>query len=426
MRLVGLASFAIALACAGAGGTSADRVVQFGTDRDDMAWAVAAWGDAVVAAGSTDHPFDKVCDKDTRDEEAYVRQFDAATLREGWSIAFGTKSSDTVRAIEADDSGIYVVGTTGGSLDGPFAGGHRDVFVRRLSHDGKVVAGRQIGTRGLDEGLAVALHGGSVWVAGGTTGDLCASHPGPRTTCAAGREDGFVARLDLDLNVLAVAQVGSDRFEEATGLAVDDRWVVVVGGTAGRVGAREVGKTDAWVARLTHDLELREVHQYGSPASDFARDVALWNGDTFVVGRTEGTIPPGADRGRRTDNDAYLYRVPFDGKEPWVVTWGDATGGAASRIVADATGLYTVGSGGMGFVKHECAPVDQRGDVRKWTHAGSLVWEVPIDTPDVEDEAMGLAVSPAGVFVSGKTLGTLGARRVGAYDAWVAYVRDAR
>jgi hypothetical protein len=318
MRVLGLMTGALVLACAGVGRRPADPVVQFGTDRDDTAWTVAAWDGAIYAAGSTDHVFDKVCDTDTRDEQAYVSRFDAATLAPAWNTPFGTPAADTVRAIEADETGIYVVGTTGGALDGPFAGGRHDVFVRRLSHDGQVFAGRQLGTSQLDEGLALALHGGSVWVAGGTTGDLCAVFPSPRETCAAGREDAFVARLDRDLNVLAVAQLGSDRFEEATGLAVDDQWVVLAGGTGGRLGDRELGKSDAWVARLTHDLEVCEVHQFGSAQSDFARDVALWDGDVFVVGRTEGTVP--------SDNDAYLYRAPFDGKAAWMKTWGDASG----------------------------------------------------------------------------------------------------
>jgi hypothetical protein len=74
----------------------------------------------------------------------------------------------------------------------------------------------------------------------------------------------------------------------------------------------------------------------------------------------------------------------------------------------------------MGSVKHGCDPVDERSEVRRFTHGGELVWEVVIDSPGVEDEVMGLAVSGDGVFASGKTLGTLGERRLGAYDAWVA------
>jgi Beta-propeller repeat len=82
----------------------------------------------------------------------------------------GTVGFDTATGVAANARGVFVVGSTYGSLDGPNKGSE-DAFIRR--YDGGTVWAQQFGTRSDDYASGVAVDSaGNSYVLGGTFGAL--------------------------------------------------------------------------------------------------------------------------------------------------------------------------------------------------------------------------------------------------------------
>jgi hypothetical protein len=137
--------------------------------------AVAADG-SVYVAGATVGTFPGQTSAGSVD--AFVRKYDAAGA-EVWTRQFGTTSGDQARGVAvAADGSVSVAGVSG-----------NDTFVRKYDAAGAGVWTRQFDLASSVQAWGVAAAGGSVYVAGDTTGTL----PGQTS---AGGQDAFVVKLD--------------------------------------------------------------------------------------------------------------------------------------------------------------------------------------------------------------------------------------
>jgi hypothetical protein len=144
---------------------------QWGQEGDDQALSVAADGTGVTAVGYT-HA-DAAGDKPS---QAFIRRYDrAGNLK--WGRTFGTRNSEVAWGVAADGQALTVTGYTYGSLDGRNKGSF-DVFVRRYDRSGAKVWGHQFGTTGADLGMGVAADGAGFTVIGHTTGSLARTNKG--------------------------------------------------------------------------------------------------------------------------------------------------------------------------------------------------------------------------------------------------------
>src|SRR5262245_21385923 len=140
-----------------------------------------------------------------------------------WLRQLGTGSVDAAYAVSADGrGGVYVVGTTEGSLGGANAG-DADAFLSRFASDGRPLWTRQLGTQARDVASAVAANReGAVYIAGLTFGALDRRN--------AGEYDAFVAKYSPRGELLWVRQVGTSAGEFAGSVAVDERGSVYIAG----------------------------------------------------------------------------------------------------------------------------------------------------------------------------------------------------
>jgi Beta-propeller repeat len=123
---------------------------------------------------------------------------------------FGTAGSDGGSGIAANATGVYVVGSTSGSLDGPNKGGS-DAFLRK--YDGGVVWGQQFGTRAFDQATDVAVDSaGNSYVVGNTEGAL-----GFRV----GGTDVFLRKYNSSGIVQWTRQFGTRFYDVASDVALD-------------------------------------------------------------------------------------------------------------------------------------------------------------------------------------------------------------
>jgi len=253
-------------------------------------------------------------------------------------------------------------------------------FVSKLNSDlSSLVGSTFLGGDENDNAIAIALDGsGHLFVAG-----LTPSTNFPGVTAASadssleGAQDGYVARLDLDLSHLVSSFLGGEGDEVARGVAVNTSGdVYVVGETeapdfpgigvqgppadgvctdcSGTVG------DDAFVARLTSDLTAFTAATFlGGTNSESGEAIALdAAGNLYVAGHTLSEDFPGIGvQGSAADavcddcgvaGDPFVARLSPDLTSILAATYvGGGSGDQASAIVLDASGnVYLTGGAG--------------------------------------------------------------------------------
>jgi len=173
--------------CAPAGGLSGG--VQFGSSGDDFAGGIAAGNGSLYVVGTIGGG----------GGTAFISKYNTAGTFE-WEDKFGTYPSDITygRYVAVKSSEIYVVGSTAGSPGGP-NNGEFDAYIRKYNPAGKLDKGWGIGgtlqfgspDRDFADGAAVDSSGG-LYVVGTTHGSLV-SPPGPPAGIST--PDAFLAKI---------------------------------------------------------------------------------------------------------------------------------------------------------------------------------------------------------------------------------------
>src|SRR5262249_15887967 len=168
--------------------------------------------------------------------DPFGRKYDANGI-ELWTREFGGSAADpplvvaeTITAVAVHGSAVYVAGYTLGTLPGQVNAGIFDAFVRKYDTDGNELWTRQFGTVASEEADAVAADDTGVYVGGTTVGVF----PGQTSS---GFSDAFVRKYDVDGTELWTHQFGNNDTspEAVTGIAVDGSGGYVAA-TLGRPG----------------------------------------------------------------------------------------------------------------------------------------------------------------------------------------------
>ena len=159
-----------------------------------------------------------------------------------YSVLMGGSGDDEGTAIAVDETGsAYVTGMTDsedlpvtpGAFQGEFAGGLFDAFVARVSADGEgLVFLTYLGSRDLDEGLAIAVDtGGFSYVTGHARWRDFPTTPGAFHGNESYSNGGFLSRLSPDGTWLAYSTfVDGGTHENCNGIAIDKELNVYIGG----------------------------------------------------------------------------------------------------------------------------------------------------------------------------------------------------
>ncbi len=256
---------------------------QFGTIDPDSAYAAAPDGAGGVfvsggTSGSLAGPHAGGFD------DAWLAYYDGAG-NQTWIRQFGTSGHDRAEGVAPDGSGgVYVSGTTYGSLGGPYAGGG-DAWLAHYDNTGNQTWIRQLGTSANDYARAASPDGaGGVYVCGDTIGSLGGQH--------AGAYDAWLARYDGAGNQTWIRQFGTNTFDYAYAAAPDGSGGVYVSGkTQGSVGGLHAGGDDAWLAHYGGAGNRTWILQFGTSSDDGAHSVAPdGSGGAYVCGPTAGSL----------------------------------------------------------------------------------------------------------------------------------------
>jgi hypothetical protein len=224
---------------------------RLGTEHTDRASAIMANASGVYVAGSTQGTLPG--QTSAGDDDGFLLRY---TLdgTEVWRRQFGTSGGDEVHSMTIDGSGVYLVGTTGGIMAGVTGAGETDAFLVKYDFDGQPIWTRQFGTPGYDDALGITVNAQGLYVAGNTRGAL----PG---LASAGDFDAFVRKYDLDGGEVWTRQFGSNGHDEVLGIGVDASGVYAAGAAGGALpGQRSHGSVDAFVVKLV-DASGRKVNK---------------------------------------------------------------------------------------------------------------------------------------------------------------------
>ena len=316
---------------------------QFGTPGFDQALGIAVDATGVYVSGSTDGTFPGRISNGGQD--AFVRKFglDGDAI---WTNQFGTAGNDQATGITLDAEAVYVAGSTDGIFSDQVGAGGPDTFVRAFARGGLRLWTRQFGTSGVDRPTGIAADDSGMYIAGTTDGVF----PGQT---GAGMTDGFLAKYDAIGTPLWTRQFGTSGLDQPagsgpqvptspSGIAVDDSGAVYLVGTTDGVfpGQTGAGMTDGFLAKYDASGAPLRTRQFGTADADEAFGVALTFSKVNVAGSTLGAFPTYANQGGW---DLFVRRHLPGGKDQWTFQFGTPQSERAFSLSAQAAGMYVAG-----------------------------------------------------------------------------------
>ncbi|MBI3696887.1 MAG: SBBP repeat-containing protein [Acidobacteria bacterium] len=229
-----------------------------------------------------------------------------------------------------------------------------------------------------------------------------------------GGRDGFVSKFDVLGNELWTRQFGTPAQDSPRGVAADATGVYVAGFTDGTLGQSSAGSTDAFVRKYDVNGSEQWTRQFGTSRVDQALAIASDGTGIYVVGSVEGALP--GQTAATLADDAFVRKYDANGVEQWTRQFGTGDQEQAYGVAVDASGIYVAGRTNGSLVQPA-----QNTDVflRKYDASGNVVWTRQFGGTGA-DYANAVAVNASGVYVAGQ--GRLPGQTFsgGLWDAFVA------
>ncbi len=149
-----------------------------------------------------------------------------------WAIQLGDDTPNTLGAIRvADDGAVYIVGTTEGTLvEGQEIVGKQDAFVAKITSGGEAEWTKQFGTESFDFATDLWIQDDRLYVAGVTGDALFGDHVKHHAQCTCELPNPWIAVYDLDGNEIWTTQFGLPSNTGLDGIVVDAEGNVYVAG----------------------------------------------------------------------------------------------------------------------------------------------------------------------------------------------------
>ncbi len=295
-----------------------------------------------------------------------------------WARSIGGDGFDGIFSIAGDNAGnIYVTGYFQLSADldpslgasWVYAQGSYDIFIAKYDHNGDLIWGKGFGGNNYDWSTAIKPDNeGNVYVTGYFEGE-CDFDPNIAThfETAIGEYDAFLAKYDLNGDLLWVNVVGGTGLDYATSLDIDsDNNIYMTGAFENSVpfGGGEhltaaggyAGETDPFFAKYASDGSIYWARSiYGNPASEGGQQnygseiVVDESGNVIVTGVfwiTSDFDPDTTEASLTTlgASDIYFAKYDNDGNYLWAKNIAGIVYENSTDIDVDANGdIYLTG-----------------------------------------------------------------------------------
>ncbi|MGK5093171.1 SBBP repeat-containing protein [Deltaproteobacteria bacterium TL4] len=324
-----------------------------------------------------------------------------------WVTQLGSMGTETGDGIMVTPTGdIFVIGTTTERLGDDIPQGASDLILAKYNSEGELQWLRQKGTSGQDEVSGIAMdHSGNLILVGTTLGSMDGQ-------TYQGQKDAFVMKFDLQGKWQWTRQLGTDKDEFGSGIAVDAKdQLYMVGSTSGALQQdHHVGGFDVFVLKFDPSGVRQWVQQLGTPKTDYGHAITVSNsGEVYVSGSTEGDL--NTETVTQIKGEMFVMKFTANAEKQWIRQLG-ATG---TYWGVRAYGIVHNASSGDVFVTGE-ADVPLEGQLHsggpdivvvKYNVHGEKKWVRQIGT-GARDHGYGLAVDSVGdVYVTGDAWGGL-------------------
>lgn len=208
--------------------------------------------------------------------DAWLVLYDGAG-QQVWTRQLGSSHYDFGRSVAPDGvGGAFVTGLTFGDVGGPNVG-HYDVWIARYDGIGEQAWVRQFGSLRFDDVYSATADGsGGVFISGTTEGSL----GGP----SSGQRDAWISRFDGAGQRAWLLQFGSLADDVAEALAPDGAGgFTMCGYTEGSFGGPTVGGKDAWLARFDGGLQSQRYCSPANANSTIGPAWMSATGDNMVL-----------------------------------------------------------------------------------------------------------------------------------------------
>lgn len=314
-------------------------------------------------------------------------------------------NNSTVSATAVDSEGfVYVVGTSSGTLGSNKGLSSSDLLLTKYDSNGKALFSRVLGDGGISNGVALSIDANNnVIVAGNTDGHTSSTDLFSGT-------DSFVTKFSSDGKELFTTQLDSVATDGARALTTDASGNIYVTGTikgafSGQSGA---GGQDGYLAKIDGKSgKTLALTQFGTAGTDTPSSIALAGDGSILVGGTE-------------DGSAVIRK--FDASDitsgSSTVTLGTAT---LNQLVVDATtgDVVVAGNSSTDLPGYPGSKGGKDGFVAK-LDSSLAVQNIAYVGGEGTDSINGLAVSNGKIYVAGQTSDTLGDKKTGTSDAYLA------
>jgi len=343
------------------------------------------------------------------------------------AVLEGTATQDLARDMTIDlDGNVYAVGTTSGVLGAASLGGD-DIVVVKWNVDGQRQWVAQLGTSGNDVGRGILLDpSGAVYVTGSVLGQL-------EDQTALGSSDVAVFKLHAATGArLWHRQFGSAAAEEGRALAMDASGnIYIVGHTQGTIppangGAELVnlGAYDIFLVRMAPNGDYIWGQMTGTPSDDYAIDLKRFatSNKLFISGTTGGALA-GAGTSAGSQ-DVCVLRYSLTGTREQVSQFGSAASDQGFSLAFDSTHLYITGY--TEGTLPGCTSLGNKDLFVAKLDPTTLVrtWLQQFGTSGSEDSFRILWNGGNSLFIGGSTSGTFpGATSAGGNDAFLFKLR---
>lgn len=320
---------------------------QFGTASEDQVYydgvSVDASGNIYVAGGTYGGLDDNA---NAGQVDGFLVKYDSSGVKQ-WTRQFGTTSDDWASSIAVDASeNIYVVGATGGELDGNTNSGGNDGYIIKYNSSGSKQWTRQVGTASSDQALDISLDtNGNVYVTGNTKGDLDGNSN-------AGLEDGFLIKYDSSGLKQWTRQFGTTSSDGLYGSFIDidaDGNVYVAGNTEGGMdGNTNAGQVDGLLLKYDSSGVKQWTRQFGTAGQEWTFGIFVdLNGNIYIAGNTQEGLDGNINAG---NDDGFVVKYDSSGVKQWTRQFGTVNSDWASGVSVDASGnIYVAGGTGGGL-----------------------------------------------------------------------------
>jgi hypothetical protein len=263
---------------------------QFGTRADDRATAVGIGTDGTFVAGTTGGALG---DRRAGPSDAFVARVDASSGGLAWVRQFGGDGAEEANGIAVRARRAYVVGSTIGKIGGADLGGTSDGLVAAFRSSGAPLWRRAIGTDGADRLTAVVARARGLFVSGSTGGTLEGQSP-------SGGLDAFVGKLGLDGGEVWFRQFGSPTDDEAVAIAAAAKGLYVAGSTSGALpDGTALGEWDGFVRKYLPNGTQLWTRQLGTADYDRVNGLSLEGTGLYLAGTTHGAFEGELNAGDR-------------------------------------------------------------------------------------------------------------------------------